>query len=84
MMYPDGCESIIPKQTVEEAGGSIMKKQGYKFGVAWIALNDNAGENLSAEELSGTISVLLLADLFGKDPEKVAKDVIAYRLKTVP
>jgi len=36
------------------------------------------------QELAGTISVLFLADLFNKEPEKVAKDVIAYRLKTVP
>jgi hypothetical protein len=58
-----------------------MKKQGYKFGVAWIALNDNAGENLSAEELSGTISVLLLADLFGKEPIDVANAVCEFRRK---
>lgn len=59
----------------------MAKKQGYKFGVEWIALNDAAGDDEPAEQMTGYISVALLADLFGKDAENVAKDVYAYRQK---
>jgi len=58
-----------------------MKKQGYKFGVAWIARNDNAGNGDAFADICGYISVLLLADLFGKDENIVAADVLAFRQK---
>jgi len=50
-------------------------KQGYRYGVHWIAANDNAGTDDGPEEISFYVSTLLLADLFGKDPEKVGADV---------
>jgi hypothetical protein len=53
-------------------------RQGYRFGVSWIGLNDEP-ETMNPEEIAGMISVLLLADLFGKEPEAVAKDVVRYR-----
>lgn len=54
-------------------------KKGYKFAIAWIALNDSPGDNENAETMAGYVSVLLVADLFGKDQNQVAKDVFQYR-----
>lgn len=55
-----------------------MKFKGYRFGIQWIAHNDEPTE-YDPEIVSGMISVLLLADLCNKNPEEVAKDVIRYR-----
>ena len=54
--------------------------KGYKFGVAWIAVNDEPTIR-DVEEISGFISTLLLADLFDKDADKVAADILAERTK---
>lgn len=61
----------------------MAKRKGYRFGVEWIALNDDPGSSdaQNVEELRGLISVLLLADLFGKAPEDVARDVARYRAR---
>jgi hypothetical protein len=56
-----------------------MKREGYQFGVAWIANNDNPGDNETAEVIAGYITVALLADLFHKRPATVANDVLTYR-----
>lgn len=56
-----------------------MKRQGYKFGVAWIAANDNSGNGDDVETVAGYVSTLLLADLFGKEPAAVAADIVRYR-----
>ena len=55
--------------------------KGYKFGVAWIAVNDAAGDDDPVDVMAGYLSVALLADMAGKDGENVAADVIAYRKK---
>lgn len=59
------------------------RKQGYRFGVSWIAENDDpaSSDAENVEELRGLISVMLLADLFGKEPEDVARDVAKYRAR---
>ncbi len=54
--------------------------KGYKFGVEWIALNDNPGD-YNFDDIVTYISTALLADLFGKSTDKVAKDIIKYRIK---
>jgi hypothetical protein len=56
-------------------------KQGYKFGVAWIATNDNAGSRDDTATVASYISTLLLADLFDKDPMTVAADIVKFREK---
>ncbi len=58
-----------------------MKRRGYKFGVQWIVDNDGGGTGwddpyLTVLDVAGLISVALLADLFGKDSEDVARDVL--------
>ena len=58
-----------------------MKRASYKFGIAWIALNDNPRDEEGLEEVSGYISAALLADLFSVDQKKVAQDVINFRAK---
>lgn len=52
----------------------------YKFGVEWIVVNDDVSE-MDFEVVADQISTLLLADLFGKDPNKVAQDIIRFRKK---
>lgn len=53
--------------------------KGYKFGVAWIADNDEPTSR-DAEEIGGFISTLLLADLFEKPADTVAADILAHRI----
>lgn len=50
----------------------------WRFGVEWIALNDEPTER-DPEAVASLISVALLADLFGKTTEDVAKAVLQYR-----
>lgn len=59
-----------------------MRRASYRFGVEWIALNDEAGSN-EPDQIIGYLSVALLADLFGIHPDKVAKDVLKYREKSL-
>lgn len=47
--------------------------------VLWIALEDAPGDNLSAADLSGTLTVALVADLFGVTSQRVAEMV--WRLR---
>jgi hypothetical protein len=58
-----------------------MTREGYKFGVAWIAENDSPGsaDAQDAAVVAGYISTLLLADLFHKEPATVAQDIVRYR-----
>lgn len=51
------------------------KRASYLEGVEWIALNDNSGSNDGVGEIAGYVSTLLLADLFGAEPERVAIDI---------
>lgn len=54
---------------------TVTKRPTYGDAVRWIADNDATGDNDSVEVVSGYISVVLVADLFGADPWKVAVDV---------
>jgi hypothetical protein len=56
-----------------------MKRQGYKFGVAWIAENDNSGMGDDVLTIAAYVSTLLLSDLFGKEPREVAEAIYGYR-----
>lgn len=55
-----------------------MKRASYKFGVAWIALNDDEAET-DLETIASQISVVLLADLFEVEAAKVAAHVLKLR-----
>ena len=56
-----------------------MKRASYRLAVEWVALNDAAGDDDPPEILSGLVTVGLVADLFGVDPARVARDVIRVR-----
>jgi hypothetical protein len=63
-----------------------VKRASYREGVDWIALNDNAhddgpGNPDGERNVAGYISALMLADLFGVEPERVARDVMRRRRK---
>lgn len=53
----------------------------YRDEIAWIAENDGSGDQewLALDHVSKMVTTLLVADLFKKDPEVVAKVVIRYR-----
>ena len=58
-------------------------RASYRHGVRWIAENDEP-DSLEADEIEGYVSTLLLADLFGKEPETVAADIVRQREKLNP
>lgn len=63
--------------------GWIDMHISYKRAVDWIAQNDESGV-MDLEDMGYQVSVMLVADLFGKDSTKVAKDVIARRHELYP
>jgi hypothetical protein len=58
-----------------------MKRASYRAGVAWIAENESAGsaDALVPDQVAYLVPSLLLADLFGVEPERVGRDVVRYR-----
>jgi len=61
----------------------MSKVASYKHGVSWIAMNDNNGalDAMVTEVVASYISTILLADLFGKTVEHVAKDIVKARMR---
>jgi len=57
----------------------MSKRASYREGVAWIALNDEP-EDLDLESVAGYISTQLLAALWGKEDEVVARAIVRYRV----
>lgn len=51
----------------------------YTRAVLWIAQNDSAGDQLTTEQLSGFLTVQMIADLFDVGTAIVAKDVDILR-----
>ncbi len=51
----------------------------YYDAVAWIAHNDNPGDNESADDIATYLTTLLVADVFGATPIEVA--VAVWRLR---
>lgn len=58
-----------------------MAHRGYRFAVEWVALNDGAGDDdaRSVDAVAGLVSVLLVADLYEKEPAEVARAVVRVR-----
>ena len=50
----------------------------YGQAVRWVAENDD-NDPVTVEEVSGTTTVALIADLFGMEPDQVAADVLERR-----
>jgi hypothetical protein len=57
-----------------------VTRASYRHGVAFIALNDEPTDRC-VESVSYYTTSLLLAELFGVEPERVGKDVVRYREK---
>ena len=53
-------------------------KAFYTKGIEWIAHNDEP-LIMDVDDMADLISVVMLADLCGKDPVKVANDVVERR-----
>lgn len=62
-----------------------MNRASYKHAVAWIAGNDGMADTAGLPEpdavamLKGQLTVGLVADIFDRDPEKVARAVLKQR-----
>ena len=57
-----------------------MRRASYRQGVAFIAQNDEP-TIMSEEDMCAYASVHLLSELFDISTERVARDVVAFRLK---
>lgn len=57
-----------------------MKRASYRQAVELIALNDEP-ECMNADDVSGLASVVIIADLFGIEPARLAADVVRFREK---
>jgi hypothetical protein len=53
-------------------------RASYRAGIRWIAENDETMER-DRNVIRDLISVQLLADLFGKEDDDIAVDVLKYR-----
>lgn len=60
-----------------------MKRASYREAIAWIALNDSAGDQNANDpnEVMHLTSAALISDLFQVDQLKVGQDVVKYREK---
>jgi hypothetical protein len=55
-------------------------RASYRFGVRWIAWNDEP-EDLDPEVVATYATTALLADLFGKETREVAEAIVRFRLQ---
>jgi hypothetical protein len=60
-----------------------MKHASYRHAIAWIASNDSGGEDdaLTPATVGYYVTSLLVADIFGVEPERVGADIVSYRKK---
>lgn len=63
-----------------------MKRPSYRDAIAWIAVNDESGEDTpgtdgAEQRASEYVSSVLVADLFDVPAERVGRDVMRYRTK---
>ena len=54
-------------------------KMTLRQAIEWIAKNDNPDDQITIEELSGTMTVALVADLWGRPAFDIAFRVNCYR-----
>ena len=54
----------------------------YRKAVEWIAYNDEGGD-IEIETVASYVTTLLIADIFGKEPEAVAKSIVNFRKKNL-
>lgn len=59
----------------------VTRRPTYRDAVLWVAHEDDAGGGADPETVASYVSTVLVADLFGADPEDVAADVVRERRK---
>lgn len=57
------------------------KRASYRHGVDFIAWNDEPNET-DADAMEGQLTIMLLADLFGKPESEVVRDVLRLRARS--
>jgi hypothetical protein len=62
----------------------MRRSAKYSAAVAWIALNDSAGDDEGEETVAGYLTVVLVADIFGVPAATVAREVLDYRAIAQP
>ena len=62
-----------------------MKRASYRDAIDWIAQNDSAADSDAhdPEAVAYLVSSVLIADIFGVEPTRVGKDVVARRAKLI-
>ena len=58
-----------------------MKRPGYREACSWIAWNDDASAGPDEDAIASYVSTKLVADLFGVECERVARDVARIRVR---
>lgn len=55
----------------------------YKRGIEFIALNDGPGDDEAefVDHVAGMTTVILMSEIFGKDTNEIANDVVRFRKK---
>lgn len=58
-----------------------MKRASYREAIAWIALNDSAGDldSNKPDEVKHLVTAALISDLFQVSSDKVGLDIVKYR-----
>lgn len=56
-----------------------LKRLGYAKAVQWIADNDAPGDDDSAEDMFGYLTVALASEVYDVPQETIARDVWAFR-----
>jgi hypothetical protein len=57
-----------------------MKRASYRHAIELIALNDEPLE-MDAEAMAGFASVVVVAEIFGVHQDRVARDVVRWRVR---
>ena len=57
-----------------------MKRASYREAITWIAVNDEPRWS-DVDEIAGMISVTLIASIFQVEQNKIAQDILRYRVK---
>ena len=55
----------------------------YREAIEWIAINDEPGGSAEFADIKSYISVVLVADVFGKRASQVARQVLALRAEAL-
>ena len=58
-----------------------MKRASYRAAIDWIAQNDSAGDldDYDDQAVADLVTSVLIADIFGVQPERVGRDVVCRR-----